>query len=144
LTHVPTGWSWTAASGTFNAAYDVWFSTGPSGDANSPSGGYLMIWLHRSGNAQPLSNTGTSSGSVGIAGSTWNFWVGTQQGRPVISYVRSETTDAVSFDLKSFIDDGVARGVLDRAWYLSNVFAGFEIWNGGVGLKTNNFCALVE
>src|SRR6185369_15573348 len=43
LTRIPTGWSWTSASGTFNATYDVWFSAGPSGDANSPSGGYLMV-----------------------------------------------------------------------------------------------------
>jgi hypothetical protein len=144
LTSVPTGWSWTTASGSFNAAYDVWFSTGPSGDSAAPSGGYLMVWLHKPVDAQPISNGGTSAGSVGLAGGTWNFWIGSQQGRPIISYVRSDTIDAVSFDLKSFIDDGVARGVIDSGWYLSNIFAGFEIWNGGVGLKTNNFCAIVN
>jgi hypothetical protein len=144
LTSVPTGWSWTSASGSFNAAYDVWFSAGPSGDSGAPSGGYLMVWLHKPADAQPISNTGTSSGSVGLAGGTWNFWIGSQQGRPIISYVRSDTIAAVSFDLKSFIDDGVTRGVIDSGWYLSNVFAGFEIWNGGVGLKTNNFCAIVN
>jgi len=144
LTGVPTGWSFTTANGTYNAAYDVWFSSGPSGDPAVPSGGYLMVWVHKSGSAQPISNTGTSSGSVGIAGGTWNFWIGSQQGRPIISYVRSETIDTVSFDMKSFIDDGVSRGVIDSGWYLSNIFAGFEIWSGGVGLMTNNFCAMVN
>ena len=144
LTAVPTGWSWTSANGSFNAAYDVWFSAGPSGDAAAPSGGYLMVWLHKPVDAQPISKTGTSSGSVGLAGGTWNFWIGSQLGHPIISYVRTDTIAAVSFDLKSFIDDGVSRGVIDSGWYLSNIFAGFEIWNGGVGLKTNDFCAIVN
>jgi hypothetical protein len=144
LTAVPTGWSWTTATGTFNAAYDVWFSTASSGDSGNPSGGYLMVWLHKPDNAQPISATGTSSGSVAIAGATYNFWIGQQLGHPIISYVRNETVDTASFDLKSFIDDGVSRGVIDASWYLSNIFAGFEIWNGGVGLKTNNFCAIVN
>jgi hypothetical protein len=144
LTSVRTGWSWTTAAGVFNAAYDVWFSTGPGGDASNPSGGYLMVWLHKPTNAQPISNTGASSGVVSLGGATYDFWIGTQQGRPIISYVRSDTTATASFDLKSFIDDGVSRGVVDAGWYLSNVFAGFEIWSGGVGLKTNDFCAIVD
>jgi hypothetical protein len=28
--------------------------------------------------------------------------------------------------------------------YLTNIFSGFEIWTGGVGLETTSFCAGVN
>ena len=28
---------------------------------------------------------------------------------------------------------------MNPSWYLTNVFAGFEIWNGGVGLEIKDF-----
>ena len=32
---------------------------------------------------------------------------------------------------------------LQSSWYLTNVFAGFEIWNGGIGLETTDFSVTV-
>jgi hypothetical protein len=29
--------------------------------------------------------------------------------------------------------DAIARGYLSRSWYLIDVEAGFEVWNGGAG-----------
>jgi hypothetical protein len=142
LTTVPTGWSWSGNSGTFNAAYDVWFSTGAGGDSGNPSGGYLMVWYYKPGNAQPIG--GPPAGVVSLAGGAWNIWIGTQLGKPIISYVRTETINSLSFDLNDFIKDAVTRGVLSNSMYLTNIFAGFEIWSGGVGLKTDNFCAVVN
>jgi len=47
--------------------------------------------------------------------------------------------------LNAFIQDALKRPVaLEASWYLSHVFAGFEIWSGGVGLKTKAFYAIVE
>jgi len=142
LQSVPTGWSWSHGNGgSYNAAYDVWFSTGSGGDQGNPSGGYLMVWLYKPGDAQPI---GTNRASISMFDATWNVWIGTQLGRPIISYVRTQETGSMSFDLKDFIDDAVDRNVIQSSWYLSNIFAGFEIWSGGVNLRTTNFCAVVN
>ena len=146
LGSVQTGWKWSGQNGTFNASYDVWFSTGAGGDANTPSGGYLMVWFYKPGNAQPL---GSPSGTVSLGGKSWQVWScggGCQNGVPVISYVpASGSINEWSFDLLDFIENARDQfGVVQNSWYLTNVFAGFEIWSGGSGLKTDNFCAIVQ
>jgi hypothetical protein len=149
---VKTAWTVNAGSGvsgTYNAAYDVWFSTSASGDAEAPSGGYLMVWFYKPPNAQPIGPQPSASGVTipGVRGS-WDVWIGPNTGnanRPVISYVSSSPIQSLEFDLNAFIQDALKRpGAIQKEWYLSNVFAGFEIWNGGQGLKTTAFYAIVE
>lgn len=147
---VKTGWTIkTGVSGTYNAAYDVWFSTGSGGDAAAPSGGYLMVWFYKPSNAQPIGPQASATG-VSISGvkGTWDVWIGGNSGnnnRPVISYVATSPIDSMEYDLNAFIQDAIKRqGALQSSWYLTNVFAGFEIWNGGTGLKTTSFYATVE
>jgi hypothetical protein len=81
-------------------------------------------------------------------------------GRPVISYVISgAAAPSLSFDLKNFIDDAVSHGATDmsggaggitqafsNSWYLTDVFAGFEIWNGSqaTNLKSTGFSCVVK
>jgi len=38
---------------------------------------------------------------------------------------------------------GTTTKCLQSSWYLTNVFAGFEIWNGGHGMAVNSFNASV-
>jgi hypothetical protein len=145
LSSVQTGWRWSGGNGTYNAAYDVWFSTGAGGDASTPSGGYLMVWFARAG-VQPL---GSPSGTVSIGGRSFQVWTcpgGCQNGVPVISYIPpSGSINEWSFDLNDFIQNAVTQFNIVRSdWYLSNVFAGFEIWSGGTGLRSENFCAVVQ
>ena len=146
---VQTAWSNNAGSvsGTYNATYDVWFSTSSAGDngAGTPSGGYLMVWFYKPSSAQPIGSVQASS--VSISGKTWDVWYGGQQnGKPVVSYVATSPLTSFSFDLKAFIDDATSKrsGTITTSMALTNVFAGFEIWSGGAGLKTNNFCAIVN
>ena len=56
----------------------------------------------------------------------------------------AERPQLSAFDLNVFIKNAVSRGVIQNTWYLTNIFAGFEIWSGGATLKTNNFCAVVN
>jgi hypothetical protein len=145
MTTVPTGWSTNAGSisGVYNAAYDVWFNNSSQTGTNSPTGGYLMVWLANQGTAQPVGTLQASG--VSINGMSWNVWYGgTQNGVGVISYVRTSNTASMSFDLTLFIKDAVSRQQLQNSWYLTNIFAGFEIWSGGTGLRTTNFCAVVN
>jgi cellulose 1,4-beta-cellobiosidase len=147
LTSVKTGWSHNAGSvdGTYNAAYDVWFSTGAGGDAQAPSGGYLMVWYSKPNGAQPIGSTDGQPVMIPGVSGTWEVWLGQNSGRPCISYVRTEATTSLEFDLKAFIQHATMRpGAIQSSWYLTNVFAGFEIWNGGMGLKTSSFYAIVE
>ena len=143
---IDTSWTWAqgGATGSFNAAYDVWFSTGSGGDpaASSPTGGFLMVWFHDPSANQPI---GTMMTSATIAGKTWNVWYGMQGGtnKPCVSYVAPTSVASLNFKLGDFIRDAVTRGFVQNSWYLTNVFAGFEIWSGGVGLETTDFAVTV-
>lgn len=147
IASIDTGWFNNAGpiSGTYNAAYDVWFSTVAAGDQGAPTGGYLMVWFYDPPNAQPL---GSAMGTATIPGisMTWTVWKGTQLGKPCISYVANSTINGLVFDLNLFIKDAVQNHpqTIQNTWYLTNVFAGFEIWSGGVGLKTTDFYAVVK
>lgn len=140
---VPTAWRWSGSgSGNFNAAYDVWFSTGAGGDAETPSASYLMVWLHAQG-VQPL---GSDRGEVTVANKQWRLWYcgsPCQDGVDVVTYVPTSSMNEYTFNLKDFIQHATNAGRLQDSWYLTNVFAGFEVWSGGTGLKTDNFCAVV-
>lgn len=156
LTTVPTTWIWndngTLADDTnnsYNATYDVWFSTSSAGEPNSagPSGGYLMVWLHKPADAQPIGGSPMKKG-ITIAGvpGTWDVWIGPNGTRPCISYVATQTTLSLSFDLNLFIQDAVKNqpNTIQSGWYLTNIFSGFEIWRGAQTLESTAFCAVVN
>ncbi len=148
ITSIPTTWSQNAGSvsGTYNAAYDVWFSTSAAGDSGAPSGGYLMVWLYDPPDAQPLGGVVASNVTIAGASGSWSVWVGSNNGRPCISYVRTQATGSLTFDLSQFIKDASTNHSqpIKSAWFLTNVFAGFEIWSGGVGLRTTDFSVTVS
>jgi hypothetical protein len=106
-----------------------------------------MIWFHKPANAQPVSSASPPGpiAVANVAGRSWNVWTGYQhEGKPVISYVASSDVMSLSFDMRDFITDAVSRGWVQNSWYLTNIMAGFEIWSGGVGLRSNNFCAVIN
>jgi len=140
-----TSWTWsdTGVTGSYNAAYDVWFSTTAAGDPTTsvPSGGYLMVWYHDPPDNQPIGMQLTQNGTATIGGRNWTVWYGTNSGsgKPCVSYVAQQKVNSFSFKLGDFIQDAVTRGYVQNSWYLSTVFSGFEIWSGGVGLETKDF-----
>ncbi len=156
-------WSGGSSGGDFNATYDVWFAKSPptAGAYNDGISGFLMVWLYKPGSRQPI---GSSVRTASIAGHTWNVWVGprgnTSTGtdpasRPVISYVAQDSpVSSLSFNLKDFISDAVSHadtnngvtGPFSSSWYLTDVFAGFEIWSGSAAtnLKSTGFSCVVK
>ena len=159
LTSVLTTWNWNdhgtladATNNSYNAAYDVWFSTNSMGEPNAsaPSGGFLMVWLHKPADAQPIGKVLYPAVSIPGVSGTWDVWIGMNGRVPCTSYVRTEDTLSLSYDLNDFIKDAVSNRtnngtpVLQNTWYLTNVFSGFEIWRGGVNLETTSFCAVVN
>jgi hypothetical protein len=158
-------WSGGSSNGDFNATYDVWFakSAPTAGAYNDGISGFLMVWLYKPSGRQPI---GSVARQASIAGHTWDVWVGprgnTSTGtdpasRPVISYVAHDSGSqsapgalaSLSFDLKAFISDAVSHadtnngvtGPFSNSWYLTDVFAGFEIWSGSnaSNLKSTGF-----
>jgi hypothetical protein len=130
-------------AGIYNAAYDVWFSTSSAGEpsAGSPSGGFLMVWLYKPTQKNPIGGLQWSGQTIPGADGTWNIYSGYNGNKPCISYVRSSTTTSLTFDLNNFIKDAVnnRNGAISNSWYLTNVFGGFEIWSGGTGLQVSCF-----
>lgn len=130
--------STSGVEGTWNAAYDIWFSVR---GASSPEGGAeLMIWVNRGGGAAPA---GTKVATVEVGGYEWDVYFFKMDWN-YIAYLSRRPLERVELDIKAFIDDALSRGYIDPEWYLDAIEAGFEIWRGGAGLTTLRFSAFAE
>jgi hypothetical protein len=153
-------WSGGTSGGNYNACYDIWFSKNAptAGGYNDAISGFLMVWLYKPGGNQPI---GSVKRQATIGSTQFDVWVGPRgttstgtddSGRPVITYVAKSTLSSISFSMKDLIDDAVKNAAADKSaggtsqafsssWYLTDVFAGFEIWSGGdaKNLKTDSF-----
>jgi hypothetical protein len=139
---VTTSWSTSQPGGSSNydVAYDIWFNQ-TSTTAGQPNGTELMIWLNHNGPVQPFGSRAASNVSIG--GRSYNVWFG-KQGWNTVSYTMTSGTTSVSnLDLQRLIADAVSRGYLSSSWYLIDVEAGFELWQGGAGLATKSFSVKV-
>jgi hypothetical protein len=135
-------WSVTTASGAYNISYDIWINSQPT-TSGQPDSGELMIWLGRgSGNGTPQP-AGSVVGTVTISGRSWQVWYYTGFGWPYVAYLATSNTTSATIDIKAFINDAVSRGYFRSSGYLVAIEAGFEIWNGGIGLTSNSFSASV-
>jgi len=149
ITSLMTTFRHTATSGQLNATYDIWFSAQvPSARYDDAISGFVMLWFYDPSNFQPIGSPGPT---VTIGGKSWVVWSGPRGGSgsnanaPVISYVATSTmTSWQNFDLKPFFTDAGSRGI-NQSWYLTDVFGGFEIWQGsdGVGKEVQEFTAVV-
>jgi hypothetical protein len=135
----PSSISYTYVGGsTYDAAYDIWMD--PTAKTTGVNQMELMIWLNRQGSIQPV---GGQVGTTTIGGRSWQVWQGNNGGNDVVSYVANSPTASWSFNVMDFVNDVDARTRVDRSWYLTSIQAGFEPWNGGVGLAVNSFSASV-
>jgi hypothetical protein len=112
-----------------------------------------MVWFHKTANVfAEGEGEGHSGGQATINGKSFSTYVSQQfEGRPIISYVATSTISEWSFDLNDFITDAKTRTstaqatpVISDSLYLTNVFAGFEVWSGVSNLKTDKFCIQVK
>ncbi|HEY5284446.1 MAG TPA: hypothetical protein VIM14_16775 [Polyangia bacterium] len=141
----------------YNATYDVWFTSSGSALPSSASGpgtggAFLMVWLFKPGAdsatgakaRQPRGSIVENGRAVGNVSGAWNIWYDNSN-PPCVSYVSKTPISALQFDLNDFIKDAIANNYgVTNSQYLSLVFAGFEVWGGGNGLKINQFCANVK
>jgi hypothetical protein len=135
---VTTSWSTTQPGGSndYDVAYDIWFNQTPT-TSGQPNGTELMIWLNHNGPVQPFGSQVASGVSVGGRG--YNVWYGFQ-GWNTVSYTMTTPATSVSgLDLAPIVADAISRGYIEPSWWLIDVEAGFELWQGGAGLATNSF-----
>ena len=102
-----------------------------------------MVWLNHNGSVQPFGSQVATNVSIG--GHTYNVWDGTQFGWDTVSYdMTSPATSVSGLDVGPLAADSVSRGYTKSSWYLIDVEAGFELWQGGAGLATNSFSVNVN
>jgi glycosyl hydrolase family 12/cellulose binding protein with CBM2 domain len=135
---VTTSWSTTqTGSGAYDVAYDIWYNQTPT-TTGQPNGTEMMVWLNHNGSVQPFGVQVASNVSIG--GHTYNIWYGTQSVWDTVTYEMTSGTMSVSnLDIGTLTQDMVSRGYTKSSWYLIDVEAGFELWQGGAGLATNSF-----
>ena len=136
---VTTNWSTTQPGGSsdYDVAYDIWFNQTPT-TTGQPNGTELMVWLNHNGPVQPFGSEVASNVSLG--GHTYNIWEGTQSSWDTVTYdMTSGATSVSGLDIGTLTQDMVSRGYTKSSWYLIDVEAGFELWQGGAGLETNSF-----
>jgi len=138
---VTTSWATTQPStGAYDVAYDIWFNKAPS-TTGQPDGAELMIWINHQGGIQPY---GSQVSTATVSGRSYQVWFG-QQGWNTISYsMTTGTTSVQDLDIGKFVADAINRGWIQKSWYLIDVEAGFEIWQGGAGLATDSFAVNVR
>ena len=56
----------------------------------------------------------------------------------------SGATSVSDLDIGTLTQDMVSRGYTKSSWYLIDVEAGFELWQGGAGLATNSFSVNID
>ena len=135
ISSAPSSISYNYVSGAvYDASYDIWLDPTPKKDGVNQM--EIMIWLNRQGSIQPI---GSPVGTATLAGRSWEVWRGSNGQNNVISYVAPSAIPGMSFDVMEFINDTRNRGAITSDWYLTSIQAGFEPWQGGVGLAVNTF-----
>ena len=135
---VTTSWSTTqTGSGAYDVAYDIWYNQAPT-TTGQPDGTEMMVWLNHNGSVQPFGSEVASNVSIG--GHSYDIWYGTQSVWDTVTYeMTSGTTSVSGLDIGTLTQDMVSRGYTKSSWYLIDVEAGFELWQGGAGLATSSF-----
>jgi VCBS repeat-containing protein len=133
------------ATGTYDASYDIWLD--PTPKTTGVNQQEIMIWLKDQGPIQPV---GSKVATATIDGQNWQVWQGSNGQNNVVSYVASAPiTTLTEFSVLNFIGDTETRTAqtndpVTNGWYLTSIQAGFEPWNGGVGLAVDSFSATIS
>jgi len=146
-------------SEAINATYDIWFANSiPAAQYNDGIDGFVMIWLRNPKDKHPIGFENGKAGTETIAGQSWDVYKGPRgagpsgnNNAPVISYVNpsNDNSRAQTFanvDILPFITTAVSKYQLPASAYLTDVFAGFEIWDGpsSTNLSVDEFKCVVN
>ena len=131
-------------SGAYDVAYDIWINQTPRTTAE-PNGTEIMVWLDRYGGVQPAGAIIAHNEVIG--GHAYNVWYsrGSYAAGGTVSFALTSPVRSVqSLDIGPLVQEAVRRGYTSRLWYLIDVEAGFEIWQGGNGLAVSQFGVRIQ
>jgi hypothetical protein len=135
------------AGGRWNATYDMWFDKNRITRGHA-SGAELMIWLNHQGGCCILWR---NASKYWIDGRQWylQWWRAYDPEYNLhwnyIQFRAVHPTWRVDhLDLKPFVRISENHRLINPDWWMEQVQAVFEIWNGGVGLTTTNFSVHVN
>lgn len=130
-------------TGNANLAASIWFTrttATPTPAVESEISAEIMVWSDYTPALVSASATLTERGRLlGVAGRDWRVFAADSWGDAsgasshrwrFIVYVAEQTTRSLDADLRLFIDDAVARGLVDPAHAIANVELGNEISSG--------------
>lgn len=127
--------------GLYNAAYDIWFELKPY-LSGQPHGAEIMIW------PRETPGIGTTRGypEVRVDGALyWFIHWRAHNSRGYWNYIQFRKVNQVNslrgIHINDFIRVAESWRLVSSSWYIQNITAGFEIWNGGKGLGMSNFWA---
>ncbi|MGW3987257.1 glycoside hydrolase family 12 protein [Streptomyces sp. NPDC004830] len=116
------------AAGAYNSSYDIW---------DTDHDYEIMLWVNHHGAVGPL---GTSQGTVGLGGHTWNVYKGSNGANEVFSFLRTSDSTAGSVNILPIL-----KWIKDTKKWMGNetigdVQFGYEITSssGGLNFTTNN------
>jgi hypothetical protein len=125
----------------FDTGIDSWFASSASEGSKPTPTGEVMVLINSSGfSSLRLPSSGTQ---VSIDGYEWyvTYSPAGSRGWPYTTYALAQgsVVDSVgSLDMANFYADAIANGNLPSGQYLTDIGAGNEIWDGGVGLSTTS------
>jgi len=131
-----------AAEGTYNMAFSLWaVSKLPA--VQKTISLEIMVWNVAHGQKP----SGDKIGTAKAAGTVFDVWLKQDQGMvtgpdpftwPLVQFVARKPVLKGTLDLKPFLDDLMARGILQRGQWLTSVELGNEVTQGSgrVRLKT--------
>ncbi len=137
---VATWYTTQVPKGEWDAAFDTWFGTQPMSTGQA-DGAEMMIWLSARRIKVPPRTRILHIDHVRWyllhwpachGGTCWNY-IQFRRVWPVLRVRR--------LHLLPFIHRAEQRGLIRQAWWLENIEAGFELWQGGTGLGTGWFWA---
>jgi xyloglucan-specific endo-beta-1,4-glucanase len=136
-TPVNTVWDYQVSDnpGTMNVAYDLWLHSMNNPTWENDPTDEIMIWPYSAGGAGPI---GEQVATVEIGGGTWALHEG-NIGWDVYSFVRTDNTTSVEFDLMDFLNYLAENRGLDASKYLTSVQAGTEVFVGSGSLETSRY-----
>jgi hypothetical protein len=129
----------TVSVGVWDDTYDMFYAASRTGTQSTGAGIEMMVWLTHNGTVTPAGSVVGSN--VTIGGEIYNVWWDGY----TVTYVRVRPAESVSrLDLGPLTADAVSRGYMPASWYLIDVEAGFEIWQGGTGLAVSSFSVRIR
>jgi hypothetical protein len=123
-----------ANSGTYNAAYDIWFSTyaQTNGQDNAAE---VMIWLDCHDNCIGQQSPVVSIDGIAFYKDSWITHHNGQSWRYTAFVAVRHRSSVQGLRLNPFIADA---GV-NPDWYLTSIDFGFELASGGRGLRVDSY-----